>query len=152
MVAVIGVVGSAGRWQSWGLLARRQVQMEHARADSSEVVVRFVQIFFLHIHTQTFNAFAPIFAFRLSCIPSSNTSLCGDLQEVLDKIRCVSSQCYKNALCAVVPQDAPRAHRVLNHKTQLGVADAQREQCAQGVVNIRAISDQPSSLSRPIHS
>lgn len=66
-------------------------------------------------------------------------ALCSDLQEVLHKVRCVTSQCHEDALCTVVTQNSPRAHRALDHKPQFDVTNAQREECAERVVDVSSV-------------
>ena len=68
-------------------------------------------------------------------LPLSN-HLCSNLQKVLDKVRSVTSQGQQKTLRPVVAQNAPGTHRVLEHKSQLGVADAQREECSKGPVEV----------------
>lgn len=62
--------------------------------------------------------------------------LCSNLQKVLDKVGSVTSQGQQKTLRPVVAQNAPGTHRVLEHKSQLGVADAQREECSKCPVQV----------------
>jgi hypothetical protein len=73
------------------------------------------------------------------CYSLSTSHLCSNLQKVLDKVRSVTSQGQQKTLRPVVAQNTPRTHRVLEHKSQLGMADAQREECSKCPVEVRPV-------------